>query len=330
MNAIYALPCPSAPCADILAHPKPGTSPLVMKRGRAIAAWSDPATWGDRLPRAGDSVVIPPGGRVLMDVSPPPLKGLQIDGLLWFDDGEVSLTAQWIMVRGEFRIGAPERPAVGRAEITLASLSRPGRHTGGTGTRFLTALDGGRVLFCGEWRQSRAKLAASAEAGARDILVDQVLEWRPGDRVVVGLSGSPAHLAEERGLESVEGNVLRLDEPLAHAHWGGLQTYRGATTDWRTEVGLLTRNVVIRGEAAAGGGYLMVMPRGRLHLESVELTGLGHQEHLPVHLDPAVGPEAFAMTGSSLHHNRRPVSMLFQGDWHGLRHNVVYDPAPPG
>jgi hypothetical protein len=33
------------------------------------------------------------------------------------------------------------------------------------------------------------------------------------------------------------------------------------------------------------------------------------------------------MTNSSLHHSRRPVSMLFQGDQHGLRHNVVFDPA---
>jgi hypothetical protein len=214
--------------------------------------------------------------------------------------------------------------------ITLAGVARASRQTPGAGTRFLAAMDGGRVSLCGEWRPNRAKLAASAEAGCSEIIVDQLTEWRAGDQVVVGLSGSPPHLAEERTVVGVDGNVIRLERPLAHAHWGGLQTYRGALSDWRTEVGLLTRNVVIRGEAttsSASGGYLMVMPRGRLYLESVELIGLGHQEHLPVHLDPAVGPEAFAMTNSSLHHSRRPVSMLFQGDQHGLRHNVVFDPA---
>jgi cell migration-inducing and hyaluronan-binding protein len=268
---------------------------------------------------------------VLLDVSPPPLKGVQVDGLLWFDDGDLALTAQWIMVRGEFRIGATERPAVGRAQVTLASASA-GRQMQGAGTRFLSAMDGGLVALYGEWRSGRAKLAASAEAGTRSIILNQLVDWRPGDLVVVGLSGTPAHLAEERAVAAVDGNVIWLDRPLAHAHWGGLQTYRGTVTDWRTEVGLLSRNVVIRGQEAPGspsGGYLMVMPGGRLRLENVEMTSLGHQDHLPIHLDPAVGPEAFIMTDSSLHHNRRPVSMLFQGDRQGLRHNVVYDPAGP-
>src|SRR3982751_228858 len=49
------------------------------------ARWSDPATWPDRkVPRAGDKVTIAEGKDVVLDVSPPALGGLTIDGKLSF------------------------------------------------------------------------------------------------------------------------------------------------------------------------------------------------------------------------------------------------------
>ena len=49
------------------------------------ARWSDPATWPDRrVPRAGDKVTIAAGKDVVLDVSPPALAGLSIDGKLSF------------------------------------------------------------------------------------------------------------------------------------------------------------------------------------------------------------------------------------------------------
>src|SRR3954471_4850611 len=51
------------------------------------ARWSDPATWPDRrVPRAGDKVTIAADKDVVLDVSPPPLGGVTIDGRLSFAD----------------------------------------------------------------------------------------------------------------------------------------------------------------------------------------------------------------------------------------------------
>ena len=45
--------------------------------------WSDPATWPDRkVPAAGDKVTIAKDKNVLLDVSPPVLGSLTIDGKL--------------------------------------------------------------------------------------------------------------------------------------------------------------------------------------------------------------------------------------------------------
>src|SRR5690606_38039282 len=58
--------------------------------------WSDPATWPNgQVPAAGDKVVIARDKNVLLDVSPPALGGLSIDGKLTFsDDADLELTTE--------------------------------------------------------------------------------------------------------------------------------------------------------------------------------------------------------------------------------------------
>src|SRR5574342_868867 len=59
-------------------HAQEGKSPAVKQ-----TRWSDAATWPDRkVPVAGDKVTIAKGQDVLLDVTPPALGGLTIDGKL--------------------------------------------------------------------------------------------------------------------------------------------------------------------------------------------------------------------------------------------------------
>ncbi len=78
---------------------------------RSRSRWSDPATWpGRKVPAAGDKVTIEKGKDVVLDVSPPALNGLTIEGKLSFaDNKDLELTTEWIMVHGELEIGT-ERP----------------------------------------------------------------------------------------------------------------------------------------------------------------------------------------------------------------------------
>ena len=74
--------------------------------------WSDPATWPNRkVPVAGDKVTIGRDKEVILDVSPPALGGLTIDGKLSFaDNADLELTTEWIMVHGELAIGTEAKP----------------------------------------------------------------------------------------------------------------------------------------------------------------------------------------------------------------------------
>lgn len=59
-----------------------------------IDLWSSRTTWGgsiDNIPIEGDSVFIPSGNRVLLDVSPPQLVAIFLEGELIFDNEEVSM-----------------------------------------------------------------------------------------------------------------------------------------------------------------------------------------------------------------------------------------------
>ena len=58
--------------------------------------WSDPATWpGNEVPSEGDRVTIATGQEVTLDVTPPALGGLTINGKLSFaDESDLELTTE--------------------------------------------------------------------------------------------------------------------------------------------------------------------------------------------------------------------------------------------
>src|SRR5262245_44948364 len=85
--------------------------------------WSDPASWPDKkIPRAGDKVEIASGKEVILDVSPPVLGGVTINGKLSFaDNADLELSTEWIMVHGELQIGTEAKPFTRKATITLTN-----------------------------------------------------------------------------------------------------------------------------------------------------------------------------------------------------------------
>ena len=59
---------------------------------------------------------------VVLDVSPPALRGLSIDGKLTFsNNADLELTTEWIMLHGELAIGSEAKPHTRKATITLTN-----------------------------------------------------------------------------------------------------------------------------------------------------------------------------------------------------------------
>jgi cell migration-inducing and hyaluronan-binding protein len=149
------------------------------QEGRSPAArqarWSNPATWPDRrAPRAGDNVTIAAGKDVVLDVSPPALGGLTIEGKLSFaNTADLELTTEWIMVHGELEIGTEARPHTRKATITLTNNVKD-EDIGGMGgandrvDRGILII-GGTLNLHGDRTNTWTKLSKTAEAGSNSI-----------------------------------------------------------------------------------------------------------------------------------------------------------------
>src|SRR5690606_35019482 len=103
-------------------HADAGASASAPSAAMRTVRWSDPAAWpGGKVPGAGDAVTIGPDMDVVLDVDPPALRSVTIDGKLRFaDDSDIALETEWIYLRrGELRIGSEARPYTHKATITL-------------------------------------------------------------------------------------------------------------------------------------------------------------------------------------------------------------------
>src|SRR5690349_24838962 len=262
------------------------TQEVRAQSGRATN-WSDPATWPNKkVPAAGDKVVIGKDKDVVLDVSPPALGGLSIDGKLSFsDDTDLELTTEWIMLHGELAIGTEAKPHTHKATITLTDNVKGEDVMAGMGDRGIM-LSGGTLNLHGSTTNSWSKLSATANAGATSIQVLNAEGWKAGDEIVLASTDFDPRQAERRTIAAISGNHITLDKKLEFMHFGKI-TF---DVDERGEVAMLTRNVKVQASDDAAqsfqGGHIMAMPTGRMFVEGVELNRMGQNLTLaryPIH-----------------------------------------------
>jgi cell migration-inducing and hyaluronan-binding protein len=254
--------------------------------------WSDPATWPDRkVPAAGDKVTIAKDKHVLLDVSPPALGSLTIDGKLSFaNNADLELTTEWIMLHGELEIGTEARPHTRKATITLTNNVKDEDMSGMGGTNDRSdrgiMLMGGTLNLHGDRQNTWSKLDTTAEAGGSSISVLNAAGWRVGDEIVLASTDFDPRQAERRTISAIRGNVITLDKKLDYMHFGKI-TF---DVDERGEVGMLTRNIRIQASADAEqsfyGGHVMAMGASKMFVEGVEFQRMGQNLTLaryPIH-----------------------------------------------
>jgi len=267
--------------------------------------WSDPASWPDgKVPRTGDAVTIGRDRNIVLDVNPPALRSLTIDGKLSFsNDLDLELKSEWIYLRGgELAIGSEARPHTRNATITLTD-NVPGEDINTMGDRGIMMMRGTLNLH-GDRTNSWTKLAKTAKAGTAEIEVLDAAGWRKGDEIVLASTDFDPRQAETRTITAVSGNVLTLDKPLNYMHFGEI-TFG---VDERGEVGLLSRNIRIQAsddaERSYFGGHIMAMAGSKMHVSSVELFRMGQHMQLaryPIHWHIIGDGQGQYIRNSSIH-----------------------------
>ena len=266
--------------------------------------WSTPRTWdGGVLPEEGASVVIPSTQIVLLDLVPPPLFLLMIDGgNLVFDRRDLSLNTSYLLIvnGGHLEIGTPTRPFVHECILSLtASASDPPLPFFGTS---VLALADGIVDMHGSPRISWTRFRETAAAGATELRLVMAVQWQAGDTVVLGSSTADAGDAEEVQVEAVSNNGLTvtLTEPLTSTHLGEHVGSPGCdTVQLAAEIGVLNRNIVV-----CGGGVTVApstLGAATLHMSHVAMQAV-HQlaDRYPIHLHNAGDVSTSFVRGCSI------------------------------
>ena len=266
---------------------------LAQQNISAQSLWSDPTTWpGGVVPQADFNVVIPAGQHVILDINPPALAGLQIQGKLSFAEVPLHLTADWILVNGGvLEIGTESAPHINDARITLRGADEDvmGMDLGG---KFLGVMPGGKVDLHGLRGQDRpwTMLNGTVVTGTDQLTTAHLTNWRVGDEIVIAPSGVQPDEAEVVTITGISGKNVQFSPVLQYDHYGATQSVDGKLLDMRAEIGLLTRNIIIEGDAASDinqfGGHFMVMMGGDAYVEGVEfrrMGQLGRQGKYPCH-----------------------------------------------
>ena len=291
--------------------------------------WSDAATWpGGQVPGAGEAVTISEGMDVVLDVSPPALRSLNIEGKLSFsNDLDLELTTEWITLTGELQIGTEANPHTSNATITFTD-NVPGEDLmAGMGDRGIL-VSGGILNLHGDRTHTWTKLSETAEAGSDEIEVLDASEWRVGDQIVLASTDFESRQAEKRTITAIRRDTITLDEPLEYMHYGEI-TF---DVDQRGEVVNLTRNIRIQASEDAiesyVGGHIMAMPGSQMYVEGVELTRMGQNLTLaryPIHWHMVGDVQGQYIRNAAIHDTYNRCITVHGTNYLRVENNVTYN-----
>lgn len=316
--------CTPEPVVETTPPPPPPSAP-------AASLWSDSATWSPAaVPVAGENLTIPVGKTVQLDVATPALNRITINGtLLAATDRDVAITARDIYVYGTLRAGSETAHYTRLFTITLTGADSGG--TGSVGTKTLAVFPGGALELHGDTRLGWTRLATTATAGTTTLFLSEPTSWRTGDRIVVASTDFDPAQAEEAVVTSGSGTSVTVQAPLRFTHWGLTQSVAGRTVDERAEVGLLTRNITIQGDAISAGGFgghTIVLQGGTAHVEGVTFYRMGQSGHVaryPMHWHMAGSVAGQYVRDASIWRTNSRCLTVHGSDNATVQRNVCYD-----
>jgi G8 domain-containing protein len=306
-----------------------GACAVAQAQSAGATNWSNPDTWPNRkVPVAGDKVTIGRDKEVILDVSPPALGGLSIDGKLTFaNNADLELTTEWIMLHGELAIGSEASPHTRNATITFTNNVPNEDVMAGMGDRGIM-ISGGTLNLHGDRTNTWTKLVNTAKAGSTSIEVLNAAGWRVGDEIVLASTDFDPRQAERRTISAISGNKITLDQKLDYMHFGKI-TF---DVDERGEVGLLTRNIKIQASADAEqsslGGHIMAMPSSHMYVSGVELNRMG--QHLikaryPIHWHLVGDAQGQYIKNAAIHDTYNRCVTVHGTNFLRIENNVTYN-----
>lgn len=245
--------------------------------------WSDKSNWpNEKLPVDGDNVEIKVGWKMYMDLDSPSLEYLEINGTLLAEPKRemTKLTSKNIFIKksGKLIIGSVDDEFQNKfvieltgkksdKEIVLSSLINPANKS---------LINTGRLeIFSKTSSIGRTRLISNAIIGENEITIKDNTDWQIGYRLVIGSTSQNYKETEIVTITSIEGKLINFEPGLKYNHFGSdtiFETPQG-NLDMRAEVGLISRNVIIKGSQEDNWGC-KILTAGLFDVNNNYLEGL--------------------------------------------------------
>ena len=199
----------------------------------------------------------------------------------------------------------------------------------------IPAVNVGQLEIHGKRRmRTWTKLATTAEAGSTSILLSEEVDWKPGETIV--LSGTQPEsdfgIDEATVERNIDGYTIVLTQALQHTHTAQMPIIEGRQIDLRGAVGLITRNILIRGDNNSVGQQFGVQTVARysgiFRIENVEIMHCGQAYILGrycTHSHRAGNMEGSYVKANSIHHSFQRAVTTHDTFYWEVRDNVAYD-----
>ena len=250
--------------------PQPNTSGLPISRPNTAIFWSNMSTWQtayiirsdqiitsvSSLPQTNDSIQIPSGVWVVVDIALPILRHIQIDGVLEFDDSlDNTLSVNDIFINGgQLIVGWENKTFNHNLNIKLTGDKSTEQYTYPNGVNTMGAkaigVYGGLDLHGKPRQRSWTQLSKTANAGTNQLTLAQPVDWQINEEIVISTTSYSVFQTEKFKITAVSSNnlTLTLNASLQFDHIAASQTFtNGKSYSIAAGVGLLTRNIKITG-----------------------------------------------------------------------------------
>jgi hypothetical protein len=241
--------------------------------------WSDPATWGGKLPAETDTPLIAAGTSVTFDLSQTTVAGVNISSgaTLQFDANQSATlqTTANIVVEGKLQM-RPSNAAVIQT-IRFASVDETKFAGGGMNVLptdvGLWVMGAGQLDLAGTTKTSWTRAVGTVAAGATTVTVEGAAGWQPGDEISITPTEPPTVGAafsagfEERTIKSISGTSITLSS-------GATRNHPVVNNQWAAEVMNLTRNVRIEG-TTSGKGHLFIRSTQPQYIKYAAIRNMG-------------------------------------------------------
>ncbi len=308
--------------------------------------WDSGATWnqGGNVPGPNDAVIIPANLTVRL-VGVCEAKNITVQGSL-INMGAMQnfhVKSEWILILGtsaKLQVGTSGVPYTGNGIFTLLG-TKDADDIYASGDKFISAIGGGKIIMHGIDKVSWTSLGANVAKDATAITVKEPIDWPVGSKIVITSSSRSWAEAEEHVITNVSANGrnITLASKLDHKHIGDTKSFTRSvdnktwTADIRAEVGLLSRNIIIQGDAASNstgfGGHIMVHFGSKAYLSNVELFRMGQKGELgryPFHWHLVKnGGTGQYIQNSSVHRSYNRAITIHGTDNAKVENNVCYD-----